>query len=228
MERSLRGEWPRYFWLQSVSEKREGHEARMVKEEGRECEGEIKEVWFSSPQLQTATAVTFLRLLSPLQSPRPFFSFLSCLLAACQRESRLQILWRIINSAVLMSVLSGPPIQKTNNQQTDVNFRLASHECMHSEPASTVQSFAVLTPAQVAVCETPAWWGRSSSLQMLLCKTTVDLSSTDLNNPLCKNSAKEILHFYYRALVTSQTRLHGGPEGSEGLICSFQLKLLQW
>lgn len=96
-------------------------------------------------------------------SPRPFFSFLSCLLAACRRESRLQILWRNINSAVLMAALSGLPIQKTNKQQTDVNFRLALHECTHSKTASIVQSFAVLTPAQVAVCETPAWWGLSSS-----------------------------------------------------------------
>lgn len=62
-----------------MSEKKEGHEARMVTEEGRECEGEIKEVWFSSSQLQTATAVTFLRLLS-LRSPvSPAFLFLSLL-----------------------------------------------------------------------------------------------------------------------------------------------------
>lgn len=43
-----------------------------------------------------------------------------------------------------MSALSGRPIQKTNNQQTDVNFKLALHECAHSEPAR--QSLIVHCP----------------------------------------------------------------------------------
>lgn len=59
------------------------------------------------------------------------------------------------------------------------------------------------------------------SVQVLLCETTVDLASIDQNNPPCGNSAGEVPHFYYRASVTSQTRRHGGPEGSEGLVCSF-------
>lgn len=51
----------------------------MVEEEGREREGEIKEAWFSSPQLQTATAVTFLRLLSLPSPVSRAFLFLSLL-----------------------------------------------------------------------------------------------------------------------------------------------------
>lgn len=58
-------------------------------------------------------------------------------------------------------------------------------------------------------------------LQVLLSETTVDLSSVDQNNLPCGNAAGEVPHFYYHASVTSQTRLHGGPEGSEGLVCSF-------
>lgn len=64
------------------------------REGGRECEGEIKEVWFSSTQLLTATAVTSLHLffalpllsssiLSFLPTFLPF-SIPSFLLDACQ------------------------------------------------------------------------------------------------------------------------------------------------
>lgn len=61
---------------------------RRVRGGGRECEGEIKEVWLSSTQLLTATAVTSLHLLllylcslllfflSFLPSFSPFLSFL--------------------------------------------------------------------------------------------------------------------------------------------------------
>lgn len=59
-------------------------ELQIKRKKGRECEGEIEELWFSSTQLQTATAVTSLHLLLalPLLLFLPSFSYFVPLLSA--------------------------------------------------------------------------------------------------------------------------------------------------
>lgn len=114
LERSLRGEWPHYFWPRTEEREREterkrgiqserGRELRegeWVSEGRRECEGEIEQVWFSSTQLLTATAVTSLHLFalplcsSLIPSFLPFFfpSNNSFPLGSMPKLSRLHIL----------------------------------------------------------------------------------------------------------------------------------------
>lgn len=85
-------------------------ELQIKRKKGRECEGEIEELWFSSTQLQTATAVTSLHLLLalPLLLFLPSFSYFVPLLSAftlgcISNESRLQTSRYNVNSNVLMT-----------------------------------------------------------------------------------------------------------------------------